>query len=60
VEKMKILCKKLGVKFNPDLETIAINGRLIVRNRGQIVTSIPAESRTAIEYMNRVNRRIKS
>jgi len=57
---MKILCKKLGVKFNLDLETIALNGRLIVRNRGQIVTSIPTESRTAIEYMNRVNRRIKS
>jgi len=58
---MKILCKKLGVKFNLDLETISLNGRLIVRNRGgQIVTSIPTNSRTAIEYMNRVNRRIKS
>jgi len=57
---MKILCKTLGIKFNLDLETIAINGRLIIRNRGYIVTSIPADSRTAIEYMNRVNRRIKS
>ena len=56
---MKILCKKLGVKFNLDLETIALNGRLIVRNRGQIVTSIPTDSRTAIEYTNRVNRKIK-
>jgi len=57
---MKILCKNLGVKFNLDLETIAINGRLIVRNRGQVITSIPAESRSAIEYMQRVNRRIKN
>ena len=57
---MKILCKTLGIKFNLDLETIALNGRLIVRNRRQIVTSIPADSRTAIEYMKRVNRRIKS
>jgi len=56
---MKLLCKTLGVKFNLDLETIAINGRLIVRNRGQIVTSIPIESRTAIEYMSRINRKIK-
>ena len=56
---MKILCKTLGIKFNLDLETISINGRRIVRNRGYIVTSIPAESRTAIEYMKRVNRRIK-
>ena len=57
---MKILCKNLGVKFNLDLETIAINGRLIVRNRGQVITSIPSESRSAIEYMQRVNRRIKN
>lgn len=57
---MKILCKNLGVKFNPGLETIAINGRLIVRNRGQVITSIPSESRSAIEYMQRVNRRIKN
>ena len=57
---MKILCKNLGVKFNPDLETIAINGRLILRNRGQVITSIPSESRSAIEYMQRVNRRIKN
>jgi hypothetical protein len=57
---MKILCKNLGVKFNLDLETIAINGRLILRNRGQVITSIPSESRPAIEYMQRVNRRIKN
>jgi len=57
---MKILCKNLGVKFNLDLETIAINGRLILRNRGQVITSIPSDCRSAIEYMQRVNRRIKS